>query len=82
VDDVVVEGVVTSLDLAAGDTEYVALAAVFRCVGSHVDYLPTSCITLFIRCVVNSGIYTEGTWPRPPPVIWACPQVAPTFHTL
>jgi len=41
-DDVVVEGVVAGLDLAAGDAEHVALAAVFRGVRPHVNYLPTS----------------------------------------
>ena len=40
VDDVVVEGVVAGLHLAARDAEYVALAAVFRRLRPHVDYLP------------------------------------------
>jgi len=39
VDDIVVEGVVAGLHFAAGDAEYIALAAVFRRLGPHLNYL-------------------------------------------
>ena len=41
VDDVVIEGVVAGLHLAARDTEYVALTALLQRFRPHLHYLPT-----------------------------------------